>query len=323
MAAPSEALCSGLEDSPPRNFHHVPGGPGQAIPKLIHTPMKTAVLFSTMLALAGAVPFASAAEKQELRIWPDLAPGETTDKDGPRLFLFQPEQKTSDTMMLVFPGGAYMGLAIDHEGWKIAEFYNRKGMAAAVLKYRVPRRQGMPKHMAAWQDAQRAVRLVRSKATEWGINPEKIGVTGFSAGGHLTLMTATTSQTAAYPPLDDLDKVACHVNFAVPVYPAYVLQDGADGGNKEKGNDSPMVADFAFDAKTPPMCLIHGDQDAYSPMGSVAVYRKLRVMGIPAEIHVFAKAGHGYGAKPTLDPNNRHLGDWLNRAYEAIKVFGF
>jgi dipeptidyl aminopeptidase/acylaminoacyl peptidase len=84
-----------------------------------------------------------------------------------------------------------------------------------------------------------------------------------------------------------------------------------------------MVKDFAFDAKTPPMCLIHGDQDQYSAMGSVAVYHKLRTMSIPAELHIFAKTGHGFGANPTLDPKNQHVGDWLNRVYEAIKVFGF
>lgn len=284
--------------------------------------IRTAAASLAILAASGAETFA-AAGKQELRLWPDLPPGEKSDADGPRLFLMQPEKKTSDSLVLVFPGGGYGGLAIDHEGWKIAEYFNRKGMTAAVLKYRVPRRAGLPKHMAAWQDAQRAVRLARSKAAEWGINPEKIGVLGFSAGGHLTLMTATTSQTAAYPAVDELDKVPCHVNFAVPVYPAYVLEDGADGPNKGKGNDSSMVKDFAFDAKTPPMCLIHGDEDGYSSMGSVAVYHKLRTLGIPAELHIFAKTGHGFGANPTLDEHNRHAGDWLNRAYEAIRALGF
>lgn len=273
-------------------------------------------------ALSLTIPI-NAAGKQELRLWPDLASGENSDTDSPRLFLFQPEKKTSDAFILIFPGGGYEFHAIDHEGWKIAEYFNRKGMSAAVLKYRVPSRKGLPKHMVAWQDAQRAVRLVRSTAKEWDVDPEKIGVLGFSAGGHIALMTATTSQTAAYTPIDDLDKVACHVNFAVPVYPAYVLEDGADGENKDKGNTSRMVGDFAFDAKTPPMCMIHGDEDPYSAMGSVAIYHKLRTLGIPAELHIFAKTGHGFGVNPTLDANNQHAGDWLNRVYEAIKIFGF
>lgn len=260
----------------------------------------------------------------EFTLWPEAAPGGGTYRKEPRLFLFRPEKKTSDAMILIFPGGCYEFLAIDHEGWKIAEYFNRQGMTAAVLQYRVPWRQGQPKHLAAWQDAQRAVRFVRSMAEAWGIHEEKIGVLGFSAGGHLAFMTSTTSQTASYAPLDGLDKLACHVNFAVAVYPAYILEAEAEGISPEKGLDSPMVKDFAFDAQTPPMCLIHGDADPYySPLGAVAVYQKLRAMNVPAELHIFAKAPHGFGSNPTLEAGNRHLGDWLNRAYEAIRIFGF
>jgi acetyl esterase/lipase len=212
-----------------------------------------------------------------------------------------------------------MGLAYGHEGDKIAKYFTGKGVTVVVLKYRVPRREGIPKHMAAWQDAQRCVRVVRSRAQEWGINPDKIGIMGFSAGGHLTLMTATTSQTNSYKPIDDIDKLPCNVNFAAPVYPAYVLEDGADGPNAGKGNDSAMVGDFAFDEKTPPMCLIHGDEDVYSPMGSVAVYSKLRTMNIPAEMHIYAKIAHGFGGNPTDD----HVGDWLNRVYAWMVASGF
>jgi len=147
-------------------------------------------------------------------------------------------------------------------------------------------------------------------------DPEKIGFMGFSAGGHLTLMTSTTSQTPAYEPVDELDEVPCHVNFAVPVYPAYVLQDGANGENRGKGNDSEFVADFAFDAKTPPMCLIHGDGDGYSPMGSVTVYHKLRTMNIPAELHVFALANHAFRNCRPEDP----MMFWKDRVYAWMKV---
>jgi acetyl esterase/lipase len=272
--------------------------------------------------LVGSTAFG---ERQEVKLWPGVAPGETTDNDGPRLFLFQPEKKTSDVFVLIAPGGCYEFLAIDHEGWRIAEYFNRQGMTAGVLKYRVPKRKGQPKHLAAWQDAQRAVRVVRSNSALWGINAEKIGILGFSAGGHLALMTSTTSQTPAYPPVDDLDKIPCHVNFAVPVYPAYVLEAEAEGVSKTKVTESKMVSDFAFDSRTPPMCLVFGDADPYySPLGAIAVYQKLRTRGIPAELHIFAKSGHGFGADDrTRDPNNKHLGDWLNRVYEALKALGF
>ncbi|EDM29321.1 xylanase [Lentisphaera araneosa HTCC2155] len=263
-----------------------------------------------------------ALDKQELRLWPQLAPGESDDKKAPRLYFFQAKKQLSDSLVLIFPGGGYHGLAIDHEGWQVAKYFNDKGINAVVLKYRVPRPKGQAKHMTAWQDAQRAVRVVRSNASKWKINPEKIAALGFSAGGHLTLMTATSSQTPAYQAIDELDKLPCHINYAVPVYPAYVLEDGSNGPNKGKGNNSTLVKDFKFDAKTPPMCLIHGDTDQYSPMNSVAIYHKLRTMNIPAELHIFAKVGHGFGARP-CHKKNKHVGDWLNRSYEALKVFGF
>ena len=262
---------------------------------------------------------AGASAFDEFNVWPGLAPGEKEDATKPTYEYWKPEKKTSDSLMIVCPGGAYNGLAYGHEGGVIAQYFNSKGITAVVLKYRVPRREGLPKHMAAWQDAQRCVRVCRSRAKEWGIDPNKIGILGFSAGGHLTLMIATTSQTNAYEPIDELDAFSASVAFAVPIYPAYVLEDGADGPNEDKGNDSAMVGDFAFDEKTPPMCLIHGDSDRVSPMGSVAVYSKLRKMNIPAEMHIYAKIEHGFGGNPKDD----HVGDWLNRVYAWMGVVGF
>lgn len=275
--------------------------------------MSKTKLLSLLTLLLICASFSLAAETFPL--WPGLAPGEKEGTEAPTLDYYRPAEKTSDACLIVAPGGGYNHLAVDHEGAKIAEYFNGKGITVAVLKYRIPRRAGLPKHLPAWQDAQRAVRLVRSKAADWEINPEKIGIMGFSAGGHLTLMTATTSKTPAYEPVDELDKTPCHVNFAAPIYPAYVLQDGADSVNSGKGNDSALVPDFAFDAKTPPMCFIHGDDDPYSPMGSVTVYHKLRTMGIPGELHIFAKTGHGFGANPKDD----HVGDWLNRVWAWMK----
>ncbi len=278
--------------------------------------------FAVALLALFALMFASASfvkAYDEFNVWPGVAPGEKEDAVKPTLEYWKPETKTTDSIMIVCPGGAYMGLAYSHEGDKIARYFTSKGVTTVVLKYRVPRREGLPKHMAAWQDAQRAVRVVRSRAAEWGCDPNKIGIMGFSAGGHLTLMTSTTSQTNSYEAIDDIDKLPCNVNFAAPIYPAYVLEDGADGPNSGKGNDSTMVDDFAFDEMTPPMCLIHGDNDVYSPMGSVAVYSKLRKMNIPAEMHIYAKVDHGFGGNPTDD----HVGDWLNRVYAWMKTIGF
>ena len=283
--------------------------------------MKRSSLTTLILFVALTTVFCAAARAQDFEtfnVWPDVAPGEKADAEKPTYEYWKPAEKTTDACLIVCPGGAYQGLAYGHEGDKIARYFVSKGVTTVVLKYRVPRREGIPKHMAAWQDAQRCVRVVRSRAEEWGINPDKIGILGFSAGGHLTLMTSTTSLTNSYEPVDDIDKISASVNFAVPVYPAYVLEDGADGPNTGKGNDSTMVGDFAFDEKTPPMCLIHGDDDVYSPMGSVAVYAKLRKMNIPAELHIFAKVNHGFGGNPT----DNHVGDWLNRVYYWMQAMG-
>lgn len=273
------------------------------------------------LTLSCSVASASAGDSaiETFNVWPDLAPGEPADAEKPTFDVWRPAEKKSDACMIVCPGGAYMFLSVSFEGDQIAEYFNSKGITAVVLKYRTPRREGLPKHLPAWQDAQRTVRLVRSHAEEWGINPDKIGIMGFSAGGHLTLMTSTTSLTNSYEPIDDVDKVSCSVNFAAPIYPAYVLEDGADGENSGKGNDSTMVGDFAFDANTPPMCFIHGDDDVYSPMGSVAVYQRLRKMNIPAELHIYARVNHGFGAKP----KDNHVGDWLNRVYYWMQKMGY
>ena len=271
-----------------------------------------------LLCIAALILTSSVCSAQEkFSIWNGPAPGEKDASTNPTLLLYQPENKTSDACLVVFPGGGYNHLAKDHEGDKIAKYFNSKGVTVAVLWYRIPRRPGVEKHRAAWQDAQRAIRFVRAHADEWKINPEKIGCLGFSAGGHLTLMTATTSQTPAYEPVDDLDKVPCYVNFAVPVYPAYVLEENADGSDAFT-LESKIVDDFAFDAKTPPMCFIHGDSDRCPSMASAVVYAKLKSMGIPTELHIFAKTGHGFGA----NPKDNHVGDWLNRVYEWMKVMG-
>lgn len=255
-----------------------------------------------LLTLVAALVASSAFGFETLNVWPSTPPGDKAEQyeaNGgpyytPTLEFWAPKEPKTDACLIICCGGAYNGVAYDYEGVAPRDFFVENGVAVVMLRYRTPRRPGVEKHRAAWQDVQRTIRIVRSKADEWGIDPEKIGVMGFSAGGHLTLMAATTSQTAAYEPIDELDKTPCHLNFAIPIYPAYALSDGVDGENQNRGNDATLVDDFAFDAKTPPMCFIHGDGDGYSPAGSVAVYLKLRKMNIPAELHVYALADHAF-----------------------------
>ena len=275
-----------------------------------------------LLALAAAFVASSAFGFDTLNVWPSTPPGDKAEQykeNGgpyytPTLEFWAPKEPKTDACLIICCGGAYNGVAYDYEGVMPRDFFVENGVAVVMLRYRTPRRPGVEKHRAAWQDVQRTIRIVRSKADEWGINPEKIGAMGFSAGGHLTLMAATTSQTPAYEPVDDLDKVACHLNFAVPIYPAYALSDGVDGENSNRGNDATLVGDFAFDGKTPPMCFIHGDGDGYSPAGSVAVYLQLRKMNIPAELHIFALADHAFRNQPQDAPIRKYPSrvlEWL------------
>ncbi|MCF0234292.1 MAG: alpha/beta hydrolase [Thermoguttaceae bacterium] len=276
----------------------------------------------TLLAVAAVIFTAGAfgVEPQTFNLWPDVPPDETASSaaDLPVYRVFIPEKQTSDTCVIVCPGGAYNVLDSGVDS-AIAEKFNALGMVSVVLRYRVPRREGRPKHLAPWQDAQRLIRIVRSRADEWNVNPDKIGMLGWSAGGHLTLMAATSSETESYTPTDEIDKFPANLDFAVPIYPAYVLEDGANGPNAAGGNDSPMVSDFAFDAKTPPICLLHGDADVYSPMGSVAVYAKLRKIGVPAELHVYAGAVHGF----VLNHPEQCAGDWFERVVAWMRATGF
>ena len=229
-----------------------------------------------------------------------------------------PERRTADALMIVAPGGSYEKLC----AWEgaAAKWFADKGLATAVLHYRVPRPEGLPKHQSAWEDAQRAVRLVRSHAAEWKVNPENIGFIGFSAGGNLAIRTAVSSQTSAYVRIDALDDLPCHVNWAVVCYPAYVLSDckDYDGTNRQKGNPLDLALDptFAFDAKTPPMFLLHGDVDDYSPMGSVLIYRELHKRKIPAQLFVYSKAVHGLG-------HDVNIGKWELRIVDWMESMGF
>lgn len=291
---------------------------------------------------------------ESYRIWPDLAPGEKENRpDGenaqkdpvarihdvtcPSIMVFRPANgegsvPATDKCMIIFPGGGYSILAYDHEGIRVADFLTSQGITCVVLKYRVPSRhfEGYQFYTAAFQDGQRTVSFVRAHAKEWGINPEKIGVMGFSAGGNLTMLVATNGLTRSYAPIDEIDQTPCYVNFAAPVYPWRLLKGDYD---KNKGNSCMENGQFkddifcdylAFDAKTPPMCFIHGDADGISAMGSLAVYHKLRTMGISAEVHSYAKVGHGFGMSPWTndfgkDPQDKHLGTWIEVVNQWLK----
>ncbi|MBP3694337.1 MAG: alpha/beta hydrolase [Thermoguttaceae bacterium] len=283
-------------------------------------------LFSAIFA-AGFCFQASAALAQDLhlRLWPGLAPGETVSEEKikatrnttcPMIDVFLPEkEKACGKCLMIFPGGGYEFLSV-YPGafYHTAEFFRERGFVCCVLQYRVPVRkwEGKDRHHAAWQDAQRAIRLVRSKAREWGIDPEEIGAMGGSAGGHLTVVCAVNSQHRAYEPIDEIDEFPCHLNYAAPMYPAYIVPE--EKYSVKSGSQSMELADnLYFDEKTPPFCIFHGDADTTcTPTGALALYRKLRTMNIPAELHIYAKTPHTF----VVDYRSNHRGTWLQSLYD-------
>lgn len=203
--------------------------------------------------------------------------------------------KPNGTCVILISGGSYQCTCDGPAFRPLAKKLMDNGITCVWLWYRVPRPDKDMIYRSGWQDGQRAVRLVRAAAKARGIDPEKIGVLGCSAGSHLSVMLATSSQTASYSKVDATDEVPCHINFAIPMCPAYVLSDGLTGANAKKGDpdDLTLNESFKFDAKTCPMCFFHGGRDPYSPMGSVRLWRKLREMNIDAALHLDAGRGHG------------------------------
>jgi acetyl esterase/lipase len=262
-----------------------------------------------------------AATTQEVK-----APGfKAAEHTMPHLDWYEaPAQKNGGCMLLI-SGGGYQsccdGVWID----RVAKKFTELGFVCVSLTYRTPRPQGLPIYQSAWADGQRAVRLVRSVAQKRGFDPEKIGAFGFSAGSHLTVLLATSALTPAYGAIDDLDQLPCHVNWAVPIYTAYALTDGLDGPNTRDGDaiDVKLSEVFKFDAMTCPMALFHGGTDIYSPNGSTQIYRQLRRMKIPAEIHLFADRPHGFMGDPDKGEEGTAYDHWLDRIAEFFRQMNY
>ena len=229
-------------------------------------------------------------------VWPEgKMPDFQENQCVPYIEWHIPAELATKAIQIVYSGGAYE--RNDPDGFEVApirRYLNEKGMAVVTLKYRTPRPEGLAKHTTAWQDLQRTIRIVRSKAEEMGLDPDRIGIMGSSAGGHLTLMGVTSSRHRSYWPSDDLDRIPCNVQWGIGIYPAYALTDGLDGLNSNKGNDDSdiLAPEFSFDLDTAPMLFIHGDADGYAAMNSVKVWEKMVMMGIQSELHTLASRTH-------------------------------
>jgi acetyl esterase/lipase len=233
---------------------------------------------------------------------------------NPTITIYRPaEDKQTGTAMLICPGGGYWDLYWQLEGEEVAAWLNSIGVTGIILKYRVPRRPDEPKGEPArrpLQDAQRAISLVRCRASEWGIDPQRLGIVGFSAGGHLAIATATAFDKRTYEPIDDVDKVSCRPDFAIPVYSGYL---------KAKDKDE-LAPGLRIPTDTPPILLVHGGDDIISPPeNSVLMYLALKRAGIPAELHVYANTTHDFGVRTSERPHS----SWTARGSDWLRDSGF
>ncbi len=229
-----------------------------------------------------------------------------TNVTVPTLTLIRPaEAVRSRRAVIVCPGGAYHGLAAEHEGIRVAQWFNELGITALLLKYRVPRRGGdFAKHHHALQDLQRAMRIVRSRANEWGIDPKQIGVCGFSAGGHLCTTMATRIDTNSYTPVDDFDNCSSRPDFALLVYPAY-LTDPIDSDTV----DAVARGALRWSGVTPPLFMTVAANDRFA-RGMLNFYLEVQQAKGDVECHVYADGGHGSG----LDPISYPFSEWTHAA---------
>jgi acetyl esterase/lipase len=272
-----------------------------------------------------------AADPQVLNIWPGKPPGEMeaigpekevegkpgqrtvrriTNVSKPTVTIYRPAaDKDTGTAVVICPGGGYSILAWDLEGEEVARWLNGLGVTGVVLKYRVPRRPGAPKDQppsGPLQDVQRALSLVRSKAKEWKLQPNRIGVLGFSAGGHLSASAATNGDKRSYEPIDAIDEVDCRPDFAVLIYPAYLTTKEGDK----------LAPEIRVGPTTPPVFFAHAADDPIKANNSIVMFQALTAAKVPAELHVYATGGHGFGLRPSEHPCSRwpdRCGEWLKQ----------
>jgi acetyl esterase/lipase len=235
-------------------------------------------------------------------LWPDKVPGETeakhdpvqspnkegdvirlTDITNPAFFVYKPAPgKNNGAGVIICPGGAYNILAYDKEGTEVAKWLNGEGITAFVLQYRVPKKQE-----GALMDIQRAIRVIRNHAKEYGLNANKLGVMGFSAGGSLSVRAATLFAQKSYIPVDKADSLSCRPDFVLPIYPAYL----------DQGPNRSLTPELIVDKNTPPMFLFATADDSWGN-SSLVMAGALRDAKVPVELHFMAKGGHGYGLRP-------------------------
>ncbi|HSI35318.1 MAG: alpha/beta hydrolase [Phycisphaerae bacterium] len=302
--------------------------------------MRYAILIALILA-----PTLRADEPLTLNVWPAAAPGETrtvqekwanpakpgekpikrvTDVTQPTLTVYRPPaDKDTGAAVIVAPGGGYKALMMDYEGEDVARWLVTHGVTGIVLKYRLPAPEGTPRHLPALQDAQRSISLVRSRAAEWKIDSQRIGMLGFSAGAHLSAACSTNFDRRAYPAADDIDKVSCRPDFAVLVYPGLIIEKPPTPGSTLPPGGAPpagplsatLSPEIRVTKDAPPAFVVMGHDDRVDSENAVFYYLAMKRAGASAELHVYATGPHGFGIKPSEKPH----GTWPDRLTDWMK----
>jgi acetyl esterase/lipase len=290
------------------------------------------VCLTVLLVAAPAVLAAEGVGSQKVELlWPDGAPGAkgSAEGDKPSLTLYLPaKEKATGTAVVVFPGGGYGHLAMDHEGHQIAQWLNSLGIAGFIVQYRHRNSGAGYGHPAPIQDAQRAIRMVRSRAAEWNVNPNRIGIIGFSAGGHLASSAGTHFQIRYSDAKDEIDQASCRPDFMILMYPVISFTEsythkGSRSNLLGKDPDKNLIESFSNEKQvtpeTPPTFLVHADDDkGVPPENSIAFYLALRKAGVPAEMHIYEKGGHGFG--PGTDKGS--VSSWMGRCADWMRGRG-
>jgi acetyl esterase/lipase len=299
----------------------------------------SALAVSVSFALFGPRTFAwePAAGLEQIKIWPGKVPdarpakgpengGPTSDPPvagkpwvyagnvtQPTITVYPAKGTNTGAAIVIFPGGGYQILAMDLEGTEVCDWFTAKGITCVLLKYRVPGEGKLPpsghypKSPEALEDAQRALRLVRSRAAEWHIDPHKIGVLGFSAGGHLSAAISNHFNDRIYKPVDNIDKVSCRPDFAVVLYPGHLKLDGKLGLNP----------DIRVTSKTSPTFMLQAENDPVDTIdNSLVYYEALKKAKVPVELHLYAEGGHAFGLRKTNYP----ITDWPELVAKWLKT---
>lgn len=290
-------------------------------------------LTALLLLLAGAARDGVCAEFDVISIWPGGAPGETesigpevtqpnkpgevppvtrlTNVSQPSLTVsLPPKENRNGTSVVICPGGGYNILAWNKEGLEVAEWFNSIGVSAFVLKYRTPTSKRPAPWLAPAQDAQRAIRIVRHRAKEWDLDPLRIGLVGFSAGGSAAANAALKTEARLYEPADVADQASCRPDFVALIYPAYLV----DGEGRLK-------PDLTITKETPPMFLAHAFNDGITCENSLQLFLALKKAGVPSDLHIYSAGGHGFGLRPSehvVSTWPKRCEDWL-RSRDLLK----